>query len=199
MQINKGEMASTNVKIRGKSSIQNSSPNYQPIPSFNTEDYDNIVENRFHDASTTPLSTFSIDVDGASYSNTRRFIENGQLPPAGAVRVEEFINYFHYDYPQPKGDAPFSINTEIADCPWNNENKLVMIGLQEKKIPVDDLPPGNIVFLIDVSVSMQYDNKLPLVKSSIKLLIEQLREEDKVSMVVYAGQAGLVLPSTSGA
>jgi Ca-activated chloride channel family protein len=173
--------------------------NFQQQQDFNTEDYDHITENRFLETSANPLSTFSIDVDGASYSNVRRFLQSGQLPPAGAVRVEELINYFHYDYPQPKGDAPFSINTEIADCPWNKENKLVMIGLQGKRIPVDNLPPGNIVFLIDVSGSMQDENKLPLVKSSIKLLIEQLREEDKVSMVVYAGQAGLVLPSTSGA
>ena len=173
--------------------------NHLPQPNFNTEDYDNIVENRFLKTSVNPLSTFSIDVDGASYSNVRRFLQNGQLPPAGAVRVEELINYFHYDYPQPKDDAPFSINTEMAECPWNNKNKLVMIGLQGRKISVDNLPASNIVFLIDVSGSMEDENKLPLVKSSIKLLIEQLREEDRVSMVVYAGNAGLVLPSTSGA
>jgi Ca-activated chloride channel family protein len=187
------------VKVRGQASVYNQRPNFQAQQQFNTEDYDHITENRFLKTSVNPLSTFSIDVDGASYSNVRRFLQGGQLPPAGAVRVEELINYFHYDYPQPKGNEPFSINTEIADCPWNKENKLVMIGLQGKKIPVDNLPPSNIVFLIDVSGSMQDENKLPLVKSSIKLLIEQLREEDRVSMVVYAGQAGLVLPSTSGA
>jgi Ca-activated chloride channel family protein len=186
------------VRLRGSASILTQNQNY-PQPEFNTEDYDHITENRFLETAANPLSTFSIDVDGASYSNVRRFLQGRQLPPAGAVRVEELINYFHYNYPQPKGDAPFSINTEIADCPWNKENKLVMIGLHGKRIPVDNLPPGNIVFLIDVSGSMQDENKLPLVKSSIKLLIEQLREEDKVSMVVYAGQAGLVLPSTSGA
>jgi Ca-activated chloride channel homolog len=186
------------VKIRGLASNSNQ-PGNLPQPDFNTEDYDNITENRFLETSVNPLSTFSIDVDGASYSNVRRFLQSGQLPPAGAVRVEELINYFHYDYPQPKGDDPFSINTEIADCPWNKDNKLVMIGLQGKKIPVNNLPASNIVFLIDVSGSMQDENKLPLVKSSVKLLIEQLREEDRVSMVVYAGQAGLVLPSTSGA
>jgi Ca-activated chloride channel homolog len=185
-------------RLRGPASISTQNQNY-PQADFNTEDYDHITENRFLETAVNPLSTFSIDVDGASYSNVRRFLQGGELPPAGAVRVEELINYFHYNYPQPKADAPFSINTEIADCPWNKENKLVMIGLQGKKIPVDNLPPGNIVFLIDVSGSMQDENKLPLVKSSIKLLIEQLREEDKVSMVVYAGQAGLVLPSTSGA
>lgn len=169
-----------------------------PEPEFNTENYDHITENRFLETTVNPLSTFSIDVDGASYSNVRRYLQGGQLPPAGAVRIEELINYFHYDYPQPKAEDHFSINTEIADCPWNKENKLVMIGLQGKKIPVEDLPASNIVFLIDVSGSMQHENKLPLVKSSIKLLIEQLREEDQVSIVVYAGNAGLVLPSTSG-
>ena len=169
------------VTLRGSASVLTQTQNY-PQPEFNTEDYDHITENRFLETAANPLSTFSIDVDGASYSNVRRFLQGGQLPPAGAVRVEELINYFHYNYPQPKGDAPFSINTEIADCPWNKENKLVMIGLQGKRIPVDNLPPGNIVFLIDVSGSMQDENKLPLVKSSIKLLIEQLREEDKVSM-----------------
>jgi Ca-activated chloride channel family protein len=144
------------------------------------------------------LSTFSIDVDAASYSNVRRFLNEGQLPPAGAVRVEELINYFKYDYPQPEDKYPFSVTTEISDCPWNNKNKLVMIGLQGKNIPVDDLPPSNLVFLIDVSGSMSDENKLPLVKSSLKLLCDQLREQDKISIVVYAGNAGLALPATSG-
>lgn len=199
IQKKESTMATSAVKIRGQASAAYQNLNNLPAQDFNTEDYDHITENRFLETSANPLSTFSIDVDGASYSNVRRFLQSGQLPPAGAVRVEELINYFHYNYPQPEGDAPFSINTEIADCPWNKENKLVMVGLQGKKIPVGNLPSSNIVFLIDVSGSMQDENKLPLVKSSIKLLIEQLREEDKVSMVVYAGQAGLVLPPTSGA
>lgn len=165
---------------------------------YNTEDYDNIVENRFHEVSVSPLSTFSIDVDGASYSNVRRFLNNKQLPPAGSVRIEELINYFHYDYPQPKNEMPFSINTEMSDCAWNPKNKLVMIGLQGKKIDAKNLPASNLVFLIDVSGSMMDENKLPLVKSSLKLLTEQLREEDRVSIVVYAGSAGVVLPATSG-
>jgi Ca-activated chloride channel family protein len=165
---------------------------------YNTEDYDGITENRFRMVTSEPLSTFSIDVDGASYSNVRRIINYGQLPPNGAVRVEEFINYFKYDYPQPKGNDPFSINTEMSECPWNNEHKLVMIGLQGKEMLTADLPPSNLVFLIDVSGSMSDANKLPLVKSSLKLLVNQLREEDKVSIVVYAGAAGLVLPPTSG-
>ncbi|HMH35157.1 MAG TPA: von Willebrand factor type A domain-containing protein [Puia sp.] len=166
--------------------------------SFNREGYDGIVENRFLLATDNPLSTFSIDVDGASYSNVRRFLQSGQLPPAGAVRIEELINYFHYDYPQPKDNEPFSINTEIADCPWNTQNKLVMVGLQGKKIPMENLPASNLVFLIDVSGSMMQPDKLPLVKSSLKLLVDQLREQDFVSLVVYAGNAGLVMPSTSG-
>lgn len=165
---------------------------------FNTEEYDNIVENQFVTALKEPLSTFSIDVDRAAYSNVRRIIQSGSLPPAGAVRIEEMINYFNYNYPQPENEDPFSINTEIADCPWNKEHKLVHIGLQGKKIPTDNLPPSNLVFLIDVSGSMSDANKLPLVQSSLKMLTEQLRDEDRVAIVVYAGNAGLVLPSTKG-
>jgi Ca-activated chloride channel homolog len=165
---------------------------------FNTEDYDHISENGFHKATDDPLSTFSIDVDAASYSNVRRFINSGQLPPDGAVRIEELINYFHYDYPQPKGDDPFSINTELTNCPWNKDHKLVLIGLQGKRIPVEDLPASNLTFLIDVSGSMQDENKLPLVKSSLKMLVDQLREQDRIAIVVYAGNAGIVLNPTSG-
>ncbi|MDQ6843096.1 MAG: von Willebrand factor type A domain-containing protein, partial [Bacteroidota bacterium] len=166
---------------------------------FNTEEYSNIVENGFHKVSDDPLSTFSIDVDAASYSNVRRYLNNNQLPPAGAVRTEEMINYFKYEYPQPTGKDLFSINTEVSDCPWNKENKLVLIGLQGKNIPVENLPASNLVFLIDVSGSMMDENKLPLVKSSMKMLTDQLREKDRISIVVYAGNAGLVLPSVSGA
>lgn len=165
---------------------------------FNREGYDNIIENKFLKVTDNPLSTFSIDVDAASYSNVRRFLNQGQLPPAGAVRIEEMVNYFHYDYPQPKNDDPFSINTEIADCPWNKDNKLVLIGLQGKKIPTESLPASNLVFLIDVSGSMQGPERLGLVKASMKMLVDQLREKDQVAMVVYAGAAGLVLPSTNG-
>ena len=164
----------------------------------NTEEYSNIAENGFRKVTDEPLSTFSIDVDAASYSNVRRYLNNNQLPPAGAVRTEEMINYFKYQYPQPTGKDPFSINTEISDCPWNKENKLVLIGLQGKNIPVENLPASNLVFLIDVSGSMMDENKLPLVKASMKMLTDQLRENDRISIVVYAGNAGLVLPSTSG-
>ncbi|HWI91197.1 MAG TPA: VWA domain-containing protein [Flavisolibacter sp.] len=165
---------------------------------FNTEDYDNIVENKFLSPKQEPLSTFSIDVDEASYSNVRRYLQNGSLPPAGAVRIEEMINYFDYDYPQPKNGDPFAVITEIAECPWNAKHKLVHIGLQGKQIPVDNLPSSNLVFLVDVSGSMDEPNKLPLVQASLKMLTDQLREKDKVAIVVYAGNAGLVLPSTSG-
>ena len=167
-------------------------------PTRNTEEYDGISENIFQDALRNPLSTFSIDVDAASYSNVRRFINNGQRPPKDAVRIEELVNYFDYDYEQPKGDDPFSIYTEIATAPWNAKHKLVHIGLQGKNIPIDNLPPSNLVFLIDVSGSMSDPNKLPLLKASFKMLVEQLRAQDKVAIVVYAGAAGLVLEPTSG-
>lgn len=165
---------------------------------FNTEDYDNIVENKFLAAARDPLSTFSIDVDEAAYSNVRRYLENGSLPPAGAVRIEEMINYFDYNYVKPMNDDPFAVITEIADCPWSPQHKLVHIGLQGKEIPLENLPASNMVFLVDVSGSMGEPNKLPLVQASMKMLVDQLRAKDKVAIVVYAGNAGLVLPSTSG-
>jgi len=166
---------------------------------FNTEGYDRITENPFLKVNDNPLSTFSIDVDAASYSNMRRFIKDGQLPPPGAIRIEELINYFSYQYPQPRNNDPFSVNMELSACPWNEKHELVLIGLQGKKIPADNLPASNLVFLIDVSGSMDEPDKLPLVQSSLKLLVDQLRSEDKVALVVYAGNAGLVLPSTGGA
>ncbi len=173
---------------------------YEPdSEGFNTEGYNNITENIFLKAVDNPLSTFSIDVDAASYSNVRRMLKAGQLPPAGAVRVEEMINYFQYNYPPPTNEHPFSFTTEMSDAPWNPNHKLVMIGMQGKKIPTEHLPASNLVFLIDVSGSMESANKLGLVKSSLKLLTDQLREQDKVSIVVYAGAAGLVLKPTSGA
>ena len=171
---------------------------YNNDKDYNTEEYSNISENGFHKVSDDPLSTFSIDVDAASYSNVRRYLNSNQLPPAGAVRTEEMINYFRYQYPPPAGKDPFSINTEISACPWNKDNKLVLIGLQGKNIPMENLPASNLVFLIDVSGSMLSENKLPLVKASMKMLTDQLREKDKISIVVYAGNAGLVLPTTNG-
>jgi Ca-activated chloride channel homolog len=167
-------------------------------PQFNTEGYSTIHENGFKNAKDNPLSTFSIDVDRASYSNVRRFINNGQLPPVDAVRIEEMINYFTYDYEEPNDEHPFSIHYELSECPWNTENQLLHIGLQGKKIPTENLPASNIVFLIDVSGSMGNYNKLPLLKSAFKMLTNNLRETDRVAMVVYAGSSGLVLPSTPG-
>ena len=164
---------------------------------FNTESYDKIVENAFVGTISNPLSTFSVDVDRAAYANVRRFLENNQLPPPDAVRIEEMINYFNYNYPQPSGEHPFSVNLELAECPWNAEHQLIAIGLKGKEIEVKDLPSSNLVFLIDVSGSMSDPNKLPLLKQSFKILIEKLRPSDRVAMVVYAGAAGLVLPSTS--
>ncbi|SHH34907.1 VWA domain-containing protein [Flavobacterium defluvii] len=162
------------------------------------EDYDTFVENAFESPKTAPLSTFSIDVDNASYTNIRRFLNNGQQVPKDAVRVEEMVNFFKYTYPQPKNEHPFSINTEVSDSPWNSKNKILKIGLQGKNIPTDDLPASNLVFLIDVSGSMSDINKLPLLKQSMKILVNELRSKDKVAIVVYAGAAGMVLPPTSG-
>ena len=162
------------------------------------EAYAKIDENPFLEAARAPLSTFSIDVDTASYSNTRRFLGEGRLPPRDAVRIEELVNYFSYDYPQPDGQAPFSVTAEVADCPWNAQHKLVQIGLQGRRLAQEDLPPANLVFLIDVSGSMNEPNKLPLVKSSLRTLANQLTPRDRVAVVVYAGASGLVLPSTPG-
>jgi len=178
--------------------IEDETDSWRYNNNFNTEGYDHITENPFLKANDNPLSTFSIDVDAASYSNMRRFINDGQLPPAGAIRIEELINYFSYQYPQPKNDDPFSVNMEMSSCPWNEQHELVLVGLQGRKIPVDNLPASNLVFLVDVSGSMDEPNKLPLVQSSLKLLIDQLRPQDKVALVVYAGNAGLVSPATSG-
>ena len=165
---------------------------------FNTETYDRIHENPFLAAAKAPLSTFSIDVDTASYSNVRRFLNQGQLPPRGAVRIEELINYFTYTYPQPTQAAPFSTTAEVSACPWNPAHRLVHIGLQGRRIAPKQMPPRNLVFLLDVSGSMSSPNKLPLLKAALKLLVNQLTEQDRVAMVVYAGSSGLVLPSTSG-
>jgi hypothetical protein len=167
-------------------------------PEFNTEEYDRIHENQFVRVVDKPLSTFSIDVDAASYSNIRRFLSGGALPPKDAVRIEEMINYFSYEYPQPRNHQPFSITTELGQCPWNKNNQLVLIGLQGKSIDISDLPPNNLTFLIDVSGSMQDHNKLPLLKKALRLLVENLRDKDRVAVTVYAGAAGQVLEPTPG-
>ncbi|APY01497.1 VWA domain-containing protein [Lacinutrix venerupis] len=168
------------------------------IPEKAKDEYVEIVENSFQTVKTSPLSTFSIDVDKASYSNVRRMINNGQKVYPDAVKIEEMVNYFDYNYPQPKDNHPFSINTELIITPWNTQTKLVKIGLQGKTYNNEELPPSNLTFLIDVSGSMSAQNKLPLLKSAFKLLVNQLRAKDKVSIVVYAGAAGVVLEPTSG-
>ena len=162
----------------------------------NTEAYDVINENTFKTVVGNPLSTFSIDVDNAAYANIRRFINYGQTPPKDAVRIEEMLNYFDYTYAAPKGNDPFAINYEMSECPWNTESKLVMIGLQGKDIDYSEAAASNLVFLIDVSGSMSDQNKLPLVISSLNTLVDNLNEKDRVALVVYAGAAGEVLPST---
>lgn len=164
---------------------------------YNTEEYDYIPENEFLSPSNNPLSTFSIDVDNASYTNSRRMLNNNQLPPIDAVRSEEFINYFDYNYPTPSHDDVFSVYTEVGECPWNKENKLVHIGLKGFTMPIEELPASNLVFLIDVSGSMEDDTKLPLLKRSFKMMVDRLNEKDYVSIVTYAGDERLVLPSTS--
>ncbi|MEN8152108.1 MAG: VWA domain-containing protein [Planctomycetota bacterium] len=155
-------------------------------------------KNVFRSPRDHPLSTFSIDVDTASMSNVRNLIENRRIPPEGAVRIEEMLNYFQYDYPQPEGDVPFSVTTEIARCPWNPKHRLVLIGVQGKRIETENVPPRNLVFLLDVSGSMTSPDKLPLVQAAMKLLTKQLGEQDRVSMVVYAGASGVVLEPTDG-
>ncbi len=186
-----GISTNKSVMIRGNDS------HFYPSPQ-NAENYAHITENAFKKATDNPLSTFSIDVDAASYSNMRRFINGGNLPPKDAVRIEEMINYFDYNYEQPKGNDPVNIVTEIGTAPWNNQHRLVHIGLKAKNIPTEKLPASNLVFLIDVSGSMNSQNKLPLLVSSLRLLTDNLRDQDKVAIVVYAGNSGLVLPATSG-
>jgi Ca-activated chloride channel family protein len=165
---------------------------------FNTESYAYVDVNGWKTPGDAPLSTLSIDVDRASYSNIRRFITQGRRPPVDAVRIEEMINYFPYDYPEARGDQPFTVSTEVSRAPWNPDHRLVRVGIQGIRVDLEDLPPNNLVFLLDVSGSMQAPNKLPLLKRSIRLLVNELRPEDRVAVVVYAGAAGLVLEPTPG-
>ncbi len=171
--------------------------NERPAPDFSTEEYDRIYANPFRRVGQHPVSTFSIDVDNASYSNVRRFLtQHHQLPPPDAVRIEEMINYFDYDYPQPTDAHPFALYTEVAPCPWNADHQLLHVGLQGKSLDYEHTPPSNLVLLLDVSGSMEDANKLPLVKKSFRMLVNALGARDRVAIVVYAGAAGLVLPST---
>ena len=178
-----------------------------PMPTLPARDeagagdtYAHVKENGFFEAQKTPLSTFALDVDNASYSNVRRFLNEGQLPPRDAVRVEEMLNYFRYDYPAPAADSPdpVRLSTELAACPWNPGHQLARIGVQARRIETAQLPPANLVFLVDVSGSMAEPDRLPLVQAGLRLLVRQLRPQDRVALVVYAGAAGLVLPPTPG-
>ena len=169
---------------------------HQPMPGHNTDEYSSLTENPFKSPLNDPLSTFSIDVDNASYSHARRMLNRGQTLPEGSVRVEEMINYFDYSYPAPQGKHPFSIISEVAQSPWNSANKLVHIGIQGKTLDYDDVKASNLVFLLDVSGSMNHSNKLPLLKRSLAKLLTKLGPQDRVAIVAYAGAAGLVLPST---
>jgi Ca-activated chloride channel family protein len=177
---------------------EDSEPPSRSRQDFDTATYDHVSENPFLQAATNPLSTFSIDVDTASYSNIRRFIESGSLPPKDAVRVEEMINYFTYDYREPEGDKPFSIDLDATACPWDASHRLLRIGLKGRDVTTENRPASNLVFLLDVSGSMTPAERLPLVKQAMRLLVEKLTEKDRVAIVVYAGGSGLALPSTTG-
>ncbi|MBI1249531.1 DUF3520 domain-containing protein [bacterium] len=168
-------------------------------PGEGGDKFEPIEDNNFITVADQPLSTFSIDVDTASYSKIRSYLNQfNQLPPRDAVRVEELVNYFTYDYAQPTDEHPFAANVEVASCPWNSANRLVRVGIKGKEIDVNERPASNIVFLLDVSGSMNSPNKLPLLKKGMKMLVDQLTENDKVSIVVYAGAAGVVLDPTYG-
>ncbi|HET9010314.1 MAG TPA: von Willebrand factor type A domain-containing protein [Gemmatimonadaceae bacterium] len=194
------EMTRTSIVGRTDDPRRRRHPYPHPVvDSANTEAYEQIDENAFRSPLVAPLSTFSVDVDRASYANVRRFLTGGSLPPRDAVRIEELVNYFPYADPAPEGRDPIRITTEVAPAPWNPAHDLVRIGLRARDVDMRRAPPSNLVFLIDVSGSMQGPNRLGLVKQSLALLVNQLREQDRVAITVYAGSAGLVLPSTSGA
>ncbi|MCA9118645.1 MAG: von Willebrand factor type A domain-containing protein [Planctomycetaceae bacterium] len=193
-----GESLVETLADEAKSSLRARAPITDLAALVPGEQYSQIVENRFALVTDTPLSTFSIDVDTASYANARRFLTQNQLPPSDAIRIEEFINYFDYDYPDPKEGEPFSVNIEVAECPWQAEHRLVRIGLKGKELPMEERPASNVVFLLDVSGSMKNANKLPLMKQAMKMLTDQLNESDSVSIVTYAGNAGLALDTTNG-
>jgi Ca-activated chloride channel homolog len=198
---NKGRVARSRSVGAPKMLMAPAAPTTAPIQrdaEMNTESYAHIAENPFLAVANQPLSTFSIDVDTASYSNSRRFLAQGSLPPKDAIRIEEWVNYFSYDYAQPTGKEPFAVSTEVTSCPWNAAHKLVRIGIKGKEMREENVPARNLVFLIDVSGSMQSEDKLPLVKRGLAMLTESLRPQDSIAMVVYAGSSGLVLPATSG-
>ncbi|MBI5362524.1 MAG: VWA domain-containing protein [Planctomycetes bacterium] len=192
-------VAATRMELRGLGYVGNDASGGVQLQERegNTEAYAPIVENPFKLAAQDPLSTFSIDVDTASYANVRRFLNSGQLPPPDAVRVEELLNYFRFEYPKADGERPFSVSARVASCPWAPRHQLVQVGLRGQDIDLEKRTPSNLVFLIDVSGSMNSPDKLPLLVSSMKLLVEQLDGRDRLAMVVYAGASGVVLPSTT--
>lgn len=190
--VQKDESQSNGASLAGRYQIA-----YAP-EDYNTEEYSYISENGFKQVREEPLSTFSVDVDTAAYSNIRRMIRAGQEIPADAVRIEEMINYFDYDYPEPEGEDPFSVTTEYSDCPWNPEHRLMLVGLQAKEIDFKNRPASNLVFLLDVSGSMYSDDKLPLVQKSFAMLAENLTENDRVSIVTYAGYESVILDGMPG-
>ncbi|MDO9175394.1 MAG: von Willebrand factor type A domain-containing protein, partial [Actinomycetota bacterium] len=170
---------------------------WQPAESYN-ERYQHLDDNAIKQVMQEPVSTFSLDVDTGSYSNVRRMINGGQLPPADAVRVEELVNYFPYSYPQVRGEHPFGVGTELAPCPWNPQHWLLRVAVRAGEVNAKEMPPANLVFLVDVSGSMDSPDKLPLLQKSLKLLVDQLRAQDRVSLVVYAGRVAVVLEPTAG-
>ncbi len=194
------DLAGTPMENTGKSSAPMAGKYRQAYgpEDFNTEEYSYISENGYKSVAEDPLSTFSVDVDTASYGNVRRMIRAGGSIPADAVRIEELINYFDYDYPQPKEGEPFAVTTEYGDCPWNEGHRLLMVGLQAKDIDFEDRPASNFVFLLDVSGSMYSDDKLPLVQKAFAMLAENLTADDRVSIVTYAGYESVVLDGVPG-
>ncbi|HEY0464984.1 MAG TPA: VWA domain-containing protein [Polyangiaceae bacterium] len=187
-------------RLSGSHATGSAKMRVMPRPAqFNTENYAHVAENAFLNVADQPLSTFSIDVDTASYSNARRFLNDGSLPPKDAIRIEEWLNYFNYDYPEPIAKEPFSVTSEVSACPWNGAHRLLRLGLKSSQISQAETPARNLVFLLDVSGSMMPENKLPLLKRGLSLLAENLRPKDTISIVVYAGASGLALPATSGA
>ncbi|MFL6520245.1 MAG: von Willebrand factor type A domain-containing protein [Chthoniobacterales bacterium] len=188
----------TRSNVRGSGETTAAEPPSRYRQDFNTATYDKVEENPFLPAATNPLSTFSIDVDTASYANVRRFINSGSLPPKDAVRVEEMINYFSYDYREPEGDKPFSIDVDATGCPWERSHRLLRIGLKGREVANEKRPASNLVFLLDVSGSMMPAERLPLVKQAMRLLVDKLTENDRVAIVIYAGGSGLALKSTPG-
>jgi Ca-activated chloride channel family protein len=195
----RGRASGLGLDVRSLSAVSDPLARFAMMAPESREAYEAMEDNAFRSPTDHPLSTFSIDVGTASYSNVRRFITNGDTPPADAVRVEEMINYFRYDYPEPDGDAPFAVYAEVGDAPWRPEHRLVHIGLQGRRVEQADRPASNLVFLMDVSGSMRARNKLPLLKKAFRLLVGELDERDRVAIVTYAGQAGLALEPTSGA